>query len=82
MSELVDLYLQMLGWVGNVFFIAGAYILTKKKPRIYAMLNIMGNVAYIIQGACYRNWSLFGLSILLGSLSLLLLLRWKEDDAQ
>ena len=80
MSE-IEVYLQLLGWVGNVFFVWGAWLLTQKRPRAYAVANLIGNVAYVIQSSVYGNWSLVGLSILLGSLSVAILFKWEKDDA-
>jgi hypothetical protein len=76
-----DFYLQLLGWLGNVFFVYGAYLLTQKKPRSYAVWNLCGNFAYILQGMFYQNWSLVALSMVLGTLSAAILLKWKKDDA-
>jgi len=55
---------QILGWVGNIGFLFGALLLTRKK--IYGWhLQIVANLLYVIQAHLLGNYSLLVLSIIL-----------------
>lgn len=67
---------QMLGWIGNVFFIAGALALAAGNPFCSAALNLCGNVLYFAQSWLLKNWALLFLSFILGALSVAALFTW------
>jgi len=69
--------MQLAGWIGNLFFILGAYAMTQKRPVRYAAFNIVGNLCYTTQSIVYQNWSLFALSLILGALNIVTLVKWK-----
>jgi hypothetical protein len=68
---------QCIGWCGNLAFVAGAYAMTQKRPVRYAVFNVVGNLCYSIQSVVYENWSLFALSLILGTLNVVTLVKWK-----
>lgn len=68
---------QTIGWLGNFCFIAGAYAMARKKPLQYAVYNFFGNACYCSQSIFLENWSLLGLSLILGVLNVVTLWRWK-----
>lgn len=60
--------LDLLGWIGNLFFIYGAYALSVKNIKgFYA--QVFGNLFYVIQAYLMLNWSLLFLSIILAIIS-------------
>jgi len=69
--------MQTLGWISNCSFILGAYAMANKKPIRFAWFNFCGNIGYSIQSVEYENWSLLGLSLILGTLNLVAVRTWK-----
>jgi hypothetical protein len=68
---------QLIGWCGNIAFILGAYAMTQRRPIRYAVFSAVGNICYISQSVMYQNWSLLALSLILGTLNIVTLVRWK-----
>ena len=58
-------FVDVLGWLGNIFFILGAYFLSVKKYEYGFICNIIANVPYVIMGFKNKMSSLFILSIVL-----------------
>ena len=63
---MTDLILtDTLGWIGNVFFVLGSFLLAKKRPIPCCVVNIVGNGIYIIVGLMLHLTSLLCISIFL-----------------
>lgn len=60
----MTLFLEIIGWVGNICFFLGA-ILTAKKNKWLFLWQILGNVFYALQAGLMHNFSLLFLSIVL-----------------
>lgn len=68
---------DMIGWIGNIFFVYGVYVLGKKKiSGFYA--NAIGNLAYVIVGIMKSTSSLACLSVLLIILNIMGILEWRK----
>lgn len=67
---------QLVGWLGNVCFIAGAAAMARRRPLGYAVLNVAGNGAYVVQSYLASNGSLLALSLVLGAINLLTFYAW------
>ncbi len=67
---------QLIGWIGNAYFVAGAAALTMGAVRTCAILNVCGNALYFFQSYMTRNWSLLCLSVILGTLSIAAAVVW------
>lgn len=70
---------QYLGWVANVFFILGVYILGNKNVNGF-YLNAIANFLYIIQAIYMHNTALLWLSIGLIFLNLKGVYEWRKHD--
>ena len=68
---------QYIGWIGNVGFVLGAYAMANKRPVRFAYFNLVGNLCYSTQSIAYENWSLLALSLILGTLNVVTVKRWK-----
>lgn len=68
-----------LGWIGNIFFIIGSYLLAKKKPIPCCATNIIGNGIYIIVGIMLHLTSLWAISIFLLILAIYGIYNWRKD---
>jgi len=66
---------EILGWIGNVFFLWGVYALGKKDIKGFYS-NIIGNVMYAIQSILMINISLLILCIGLVILNIKGILEW------
>jgi len=55
---------QILGWVGNIGFLLGALLLTRRKISGW-YLQIVANLLYVVQAHRLDNYSLLVLSIIL-----------------
>jgi len=59
------MFTDILGWIGNIFFVLGAFLLAKKRPIPCCITNIVGNGIYIIVGilkketTCFKETFLF-----------------------
>lgn len=71
---------QSVGWCGNFCFIYGAASMARRKPIHYAVANFLGNAAYLYQSVALENWSLLGLSCVLGVLNVLTIWNWRKHD--
>lgn len=71
---------QSVGWIANCAFLYGAWKLSNKRVRPYAIASFGGNVVYICQGVALRNWSLAALSILLMYLAATTYFRWDKNE--
>jgi len=66
---------EILGWIGNVFFLWGVYALGKKDIKGFHS-NIIGNVLYAVQAILMNNMSLLILCIGLVILNIKGILEW------
>jgi len=60
---------QILGWIANIFFVAGVWIIGDKNVKGF-YLNSLGNLFYAFQAPYTNNHPLFWLSILLRCINL------------
>jgi len=67
---------QIIGWIGNCFFVSGAAALAAGHVVASATLNAFGNVLYFSQSWITKNWSLSALSVTLGILSVIAAISW------
>lgn len=70
---------DIIGWVGNIFFIYGVYAIGIKKVHGFHC-NIVGNFAYMIQGFLLNIPSLIILSIFLMFLNAKGIIEWMKMD--
>ena len=69
--------INILGWIGNGFFVLGAYALGKKSTfGFYA--NIVANIAYIWQSILLDNIPLVWLSFILILLNCKGVIEWSN----
>ena len=71
---------QLLGWIGNIFFILGVYMLGDKNIKGF-YLNTIANILYIYQSILMHNPALLWLSIGLAILNIKGIYQWiKYND--
>ena len=66
-----------IGWLGNLFFIAGAMLLTHKNVKGW-YCNGLGNICYIIQGVLAGLNSLWAISGFLLVINLYGIVKWRK----
>jgi nicotinamide riboside transporter PnuC len=71
---------DILGWIGNIFFILGAIFLAKKQPIPCCIGNILGNGIYIIVGCLLHLSSLWCISIFLAILAIYGIYNWSKNE--
>lgn len=73
---------DLIGWIGNIFFIVGAVLLAKR--NVYGFIcNAMGNILYVFQGMLVETLSLCLLSVALILINMVGAWNWKgENDAK
>ena len=74
--------IDLLGWIGNIFFVLGAYLLAKKKPMEACLTNIVGNGLYIIVGVVLHTTSLWAISVFLLVLAIYGAYNWKQVQSR
>lgn len=57
-------FINIIGWIGNIFFVLGAILLTKKK-KLGFYCNAIGNLIYIYFAILISKDSLLILSLFL-----------------
>jgi len=67
---------DLIGWIGNVFFIFGVPALAQKKV-IGFYLNIVANLCYVLQGYLVGVPSLMVISIFLVILNIYGIVKWR-----
>lgn len=72
---------EVLGWLGNIFFVVGAFIMAQRKRNAF-IHQIIGNVFYVGQAYIMLNWSLGILSIGLIGVNIWSILNWKRIEAK
>lgn len=72
---------DIIGWVGNVFFIYGVWAIGERKISGF-YFNFFGNLAYVIQGLLVSLYSLTFLSILLMGLNILGIIKWQNEKTK
>lgn len=72
----MNIYLEIIGWIGNIFFVLGAYYLAHRK-KIGFHYNIYGNIMYIIQAMFCLNSSLLCLGLILVWLNIIGIKKFK-----
>jgi hypothetical protein len=69
---------DVLGWVGNVFFVIGAIFLARKRPLPCCITNIIANSIYIAVGIMSNISSLWAISIFLLILAIVGTYTWSK----
>jgi len=67
---------QILGWVANIFFVTGVWIIGDKNVKGF-YLNALGNLFYAFQAPYTNNDPLFFLSMLLIIINLKGIYQWQ-----
>ena len=70
---------QSLGWIGNVFFILGVYMLGDKNIKGF-YLNTIANMLYVYQSILMNNQALLWLSIGLAILNIKGIYQWRKKS--
>ncbi len=71
--------INLLGWIGNCFFIIGAYTFTRKS--IFGFyFNITANLLYIWQALFRNNSPLFWLSLILLGINCVGIKKWNQKS--
>jgi len=66
---------DLIGWIGNLFFIIGAYLIATKS--FYGFIcNGLGNLCYLLQGYFLKMSSLLIISLILLTLNIYGILKW------
>lgn len=73
---------DMIGWIGNIFYISGAIFIAIKKPVLGQFLNVIGGVAYAAQGFIAGLSSLLVIEIFLVIINLFGVFNWKIKDEE
>lgn len=68
---------QILGWLGNIGFLLGAYLIAQKNIHGFTM-QIVANLLYLIQASMMCNLSLFWLSLTLILINLYGIIKWAK----
>lgn len=68
---------QILGWIGNILFVYGVWILGNKNIKGF-YINSIANMLYAIQSLFMKNFSLFWLSIFLIIINIIGIYKWKS----
>ena len=71
--------INTIGWIGNGCFILGAILLAQKKIFGWTY-QILGNLAYIIQGYFLGVSSLWALSVILIITNIYGIYQWKKSN--
>lgn len=67
----------MLGWIGNVFILAGLYGITSKRPSRYAFLfSVAGESAWIANSIYTANWALAFICVVFAFMAVRGFLNW------
>ena len=69
---------DILGWIGNIAFIIGAFLVAKKRVSGF-YFNLLGAIFYIIIGFKLPLYSLVGIELILGSLNIYGIYNWKGE---
>ena len=69
---------QSLGWIGNVFFILGVYMLGDKNIKGF-YLNTIANILYAYQSILMQNQALLWLSVGLAILNIKGIYQWMKS---
>ena len=73
--------IDLIGWIGNIFFILGAILIARKNP--YGFLNnAIGNAFYLVQAVMLKLSSLSLLSVLLIAINIYGIINWKRKSGE
>ena len=71
--------IDILGWIGNIGFILGAYLIARKNTLgLYAFG--MANLIYIIVGLMTQITCLWAISIYLLSMNIYGIINWQKNN--
>lgn len=76
------IFIDILGWIGNVGFLVGAIYLTRCKPVASQAFNIFGNLFYAWYAWLLPTPSLVVLSFLLIMLNIYGIYNWRKTHAK
>ena len=71
---------EILGWIGNIFFVIGCLSIARRKTIRGLILNSLGNLLYLAQAIIMFNISLVMLSVFLGIINGYGIWNWKKND--
>ena len=68
---------NIIGWIGNIFFIIGCWLLAKKRIEGF-YFNSGGNVAYATIGIIIKTNSIWFISLWLLGLNIYGIYKWRK----
>jgi len=74
-------YIELLGWVGNVFYVIGVVGIANKNPIRGQYYNCAGGIIYAIFGFLTGSISLMCLSLFLSCVNVYGILNWSKEDS-
>lgn len=69
---------DLIGWIGNIGFMIGAYLVARQTKKAFFALGI-GNFSYIVQGFMLKVPSLTVISFYLLSMNIYGYLHWTKN---
>lgn len=75
----IKLIAEIIGWLGNIAFLAGA-VATAKKHKSLFIGQFFGNFWYTIQALILVNYSLLILSIILIIINIYGWINWSKNE--
>ena len=74
---------EILGWIGNIFFVLGAIAFSAKKPIWGCVHNVIGNLFYIVSIQLLPKplYALITLSITLASINVWGIYNWRKNES-
>ncbi|KKN47015.1 hypothetical protein LCGC14_0667070 [marine sediment metagenome] len=77
----MNIIADIIGWVGNIFFIAGAILISRKKISGFYN-NAIGNLFYVFFGVMAGTPSIVILSVFLIGTNIYGIKYWKKNKRQ
>ena len=72
-------FIDVLGWIGNIGFLVGPYLIARKKVSGFYYFAI-ANAIYIIIGMYLKTTSLTAISIYLLAMNVYGIINWKKNN--
>ena len=69
---------EILGWIGNVFFVLGSIFLAKKQPIPSLLCNLIANGFYVAMAILLQTSALLVLSVVLIGLNVWGIYTWNK----
>ena len=74
------LWMDIIGWIGNVCFIVGCFLMAKKRPIPSMYWSFFGNITWGIIGIGLGISSMIFISFLLSILNCVGIYQWSRDN--